>query len=104
MPVGILPDSRYVPETIGFHPGDAVLVVSDGIVEQPAADAPTTPDAFHRDEFDLPRTKALLAEHGGAGEGGEWGDVIGAIFAAVVKHAGTDRLADDATAVVVRRA
>ncbi len=96
MPVGILPDAVYIPDTIGFHPGDAVLVVSDGIVEQPRS------GAAHerlRNEFDLPRTKSIFARYGAAGESH---DVIGAIFDAVITHAGTDRLADDATAVVVR--
>ena len=90
MPVGILADAAYEAVTVPFAPGDAALVVSDGICEQPAG----KPPAGERDEFGLSRSGDVLCA------GGE--DVVSDLFAAVVAHAGTDRLADDATAVLVR--
>src|SRR5690606_23967730 len=36
LPIGVMADGEYVAETVPFGEGDSVLVVSDGIVEQPA--------------------------------------------------------------------
>ena len=90
MPVGILADAGYEAVTVPFTGGDAALVVSDGICEQPAPPS----RAGERDEFGLSRSGDVLCA---AGE-----DAVNDLFAAVVRHAGTDRLADDATAVLVR--
>ncbi|MEL7239290.1 MAG: hypothetical protein AAGK78_10540, partial [Planctomycetota bacterium] len=69
-----------------------------GALEQPAGGA-TFED---RDEFDLPRTKELLSRHAAPGQSaGASGDVVATLFDAVIEHAGTDHLADDATVVLV---
>ena len=86
-------DADYTAHTTHFDPGNAALVVSDGIVEQPT-DGATYED---RDEFGLERTRhTLTASLAGP-------DPIRDLFDAVIRHAGTARLADDATAVLVRR-
>ena len=93
LPIGIMEDADYTAHTTHFGPGNAALVVSDGIVEQPT-DGATYED---RDEFGLERTRhTLTASLAGP-------DPIRDLFDAVIRHAGTARLADDATAVLVRR-
>ncbi len=92
LPVGVMPEGAYTAETVPFGEGDCVLVVSDGIVEQPA-NGVTFED---RDEFGLARTKEVLCRSLGTP------DPVASVFDAVVEHAGTTRLADDATAVLVR--
>ena len=89
VPVGILPDAAYDAATVPLAPGDSVLIVSDGLSEQPA------PTAGHADEFGPARIATALAT--------DSPDPVAALFTAVVAHAGTDKLADDATAVLVRR-
>ena len=92
LPIGVDAEAEYEERVIDFAAGDAMLVVSDGIVEQPAEG-----NVFgDRDEFGLDRTRdALCASI-------EAGDPVAAVFAAVARHAGTGQLADDATAVLVR--
>lgn len=92
LPIGVMADGEYTAVTIPFGEGDSVLIVSDGIVEQPASGM-TFED---RDEFGLARTKEVLCR---ALNGP---DPVAAVFDAVVAHAGTNRLADDATVVLVR--
>jgi serine phosphatase RsbU (regulator of sigma subunit) len=92
LPIGVIPDSEYTAVTVPFGDGDAVLVVSDGIVEQPAAMA----SADDRDDFGLSRTKQVLCRALASP------DPVAMVFDAVVEHAGTRRLADDATVVLVR--
>ena len=92
LPIGIDADAEYEELVVPFAAGDAALIVSDGIVEQPAEG-----NVFgERDEFGLDRTRDVLCAAMGDG------DPVAAVFAAVVRHAGTDQLADDATAVLVR--
>ncbi len=85
-------NGEYSAVTVPFGKGDAVLVVSDGIVEQPAHGM-TYED---RDEFGLSRTKQVICRSLSAP------DPVAAVFKAVIDHAGTDRLSDDATVVLVR--
>lgn len=92
LPIGVMADGDYPSETIPFGEGDSVLIVSDGIVEQPASGM-TYED---RDEFGLSRTKQVICR----ALSGK--DPVAAVFDAVVAHAGTTRLADDATVVLVR--
>ena len=104
LPIGIEADGDYEETTVDFAAGDAALIVSDGIVEQPA-DGNTFED---RDEFGLKRTRDVLCGSMNAGDplsdppADPPADPVAAVFDAVVKHAGTASLADDATAVLVR--
>ena len=92
LPIGVMADGAYDAVTVPFGEGDIVLVVSDGIVEQPSAAG----DTEDRDEFGLFRTKEILSKALATG------DPVAKLFDAVVEHAGTKRLADDATAVLIR--
>ncbi|MGE5608712.1 MAG: SpoIIE family protein phosphatase [Bacillota bacterium] len=91
MPVGIGEDAKYVAESVSLGEGERVLIVSDGIIEQPVG----SERGGERRMFGLAGVAECVA--GAAG-----GDEVGALFEAVVRHAGSGELADDATAVVVR--
>jgi len=93
LPIGISADMDYPSTTIPFALGSELLIVSDGIIEQPAG---SDTAESGRSQFDVAGVQATLAS---AGE-----DPIGAIFSAVVEFAGCARLADDATAVLVKYA
>jgi serine phosphatase RsbU (regulator of sigma subunit) len=86
LPVGLGADSRYSAESAALRPGAGLLALSDGIVEQPGAGR----------QFGVEGVRAYLA---GLKEGE---DAVGGLFDAVVEHAGSQSLADDATAVMVR--
>jgi len=95
LPIGILADCAYTAEQVPLESGARALVVSDGIPEQygtargPAGAATT-------DHFELAGVHAALT----ATPSDQ--DVVAAIFDAVVRHAGTTALQDDATAVLVK--
>jgi serine phosphatase RsbU (regulator of sigma subunit) len=95
LPLGVVDDSEYVVATTELKPESCVLVVSDGIIEQPRK-AIDGAEREKRVQFDLGGVKDVLST---AGDGC---DVISALFDAVVRHAGTTELSDDATAVMVR--
>lgn len=88
LPIGVMEDYQYTAETIELRNGDQVAVVSDGIVEQPA------PGGGDRDQFEVAGLQRTMA--------GKPADTVAALFAAVIAHAGSDKLADDATAVLVK--
>lgn len=91
-PLGIDPEFAYAAEAVPLPASGRVVVVSDGIIEQPAttdADAPG-----ERRQFDMAGMKRCIE--------GSKADDVAALFEAVVAHAGTDKLADDATAVCVK--
>jgi sigma-B regulation protein RsbU (phosphoserine phosphatase) len=87
MPIGVTAQ-KYTAETIDLADEDQVLIVSDGFVEQ------TSPSET-RDEFGLDGVKRALCD-------GEGGDPVERLFRALIGHAGSTRLADDATAVLIR--
>ena len=89
LPLGVMDDGVYASTSVAFNPGDTLIVVSDGIIEQPRGDS-TTDD---RDQFEVAGVQHILAQFPS--------DVVEAIFHAVIAHAGTDQLADDATVVYV---
>ena len=93
MPVGVLDGATYEAAVVEFSPGDACLVVSDGIVEQPAAGSV----GRDRDEFGIERTSRVFDD--ARGQNGD--HLVTALYAAVEAHAGSTQLADDATIVVV---
>jgi serine phosphatase RsbU (regulator of sigma subunit) len=92
LPIGVDGDLVYKVETVPIAPADRLLVVSDGLIEQfgPAAAAPGQP----RVQFDVAGVQQSFSS--------EHPDEIEALFNAVIAHAGTDQLSDDATAVLVR--
>jgi serine phosphatase RsbU (regulator of sigma subunit) len=97
LPIGVLDDTVYVAETTSLAPGQRVVVVSDGIIEQPGntGEGP----ARTKQQFGLERLRATMLN---ASAGAAKGDDVATIFEAVTTHAGGAPLADDATALVVR--
>ncbi len=92
LPIGVDDDLIYAAETVKISPGDKVLVVSDGLIEQfnPIASVPGLPRA----QFDITGVQKSFETNSP--------DEIGDLFKAVIDHAGTTQLSDDATAVLVR--
>ena len=88
-PIGFQDDAEYRSVTEPIPASGRALVISDGIVEQLCSG----PDAS-REQFGLGRVKAAVAS-------AAQGDATAAIFDAVVKHAQTSSLQDDATAVMI---
>jgi serine phosphatase RsbU (regulator of sigma subunit) len=93
LPVGLDEAGDYRAETIPIDSGDQVMVVSDGIVEQfgivPKPDGTMTKRQFQMDGLEETMGKPSP-------------DIVQDVFAAVIAHAGTDQLSDDATAVWVK--
>jgi sigma-B regulation protein RsbU (phosphoserine phosphatase) len=88
-PIGFDEKDEYGSIAQPISAAGRALVISDGIVEQfgPGVDAA-------RQQFGLEGVKAVLTASA-------QGDVIAALFDAVVKHAQSGSLTDDATAVMV---
>lgn len=93
LPVGVMQDSQYTTETVQLAPGGRVMVVSDGIIEQFGMVA-RDDGTVVKDQFELDGVKRSLITSDG--------DAIASLFAAVIQHAGTSNLSDDATAVMVK--
>ncbi len=89
-PVGVVNDFPYEAVCLPLPDAGRLVIVSDGIIEQPA------PGGGELRQFGLEGLHKTLADT--AVEL----DVISAIFLAVETHAQTIDLADDATAVVIR--
>lgn len=87
LPIGVIDDGTYDAITAPIAAGDALVIVSDGIVEQSA------PGTEPREEFGIEGVKATLAA--------ATGDPVAALFDAVDAHAQGEKLADDATALYV---
>jgi pSer/pThr/pTyr-binding forkhead associated (FHA) protein len=90
LPIGIEPTSTYTTTTRPMPPGSRLLIVSDGLVEQPSI------DVEKREEFGIERITSSMSLGNNGG-----GDPVAALFGATIRFAGTDRLADDATALFV---
>ena len=88
LPIGVTPDFTARAITLPLPPTGQILVVSDGIVEQPSA---TTESQFG--ETALPATLPTLLQSP---------DPVSALLAAVTTHAATPTLSDDATAISIR--
>ena len=93
LPVGVMDDAQYQTATIELSPDGRVMVVSDGIIEQfgliQKDDGTTIKDQF---ELEGVRRALTLSPD----------DAIAPLFEAVIRHAGTSSLSDDATAVLVK--
>ena len=93
LPVGIDEADNYTAITVPIAPGDELLLVSDGLIEQHGL--VQMPDgSISKAQFEMTGVRHAMANVGS--------DLIEDLFAAVVAHAGTSNLADDATAVLVK--
>ena len=94
MPLGVAADLEYQSAAIEVAADDQLLVVSDGIIEQPAASslqAGAAPVQFGTSGVTRIVPRLISAP-----------DAIDEIFRSVIDHAGSPSLADDATAVLLR--
>jgi phosphoserine phosphatase RsbU/P len=97
---GVMEDWVYEPVTLPLPDGSKVVIVSDGFVEQFGLVVDAVGQATQEQYGMKGVAKSLLRTPGEAGVGGD--DDIKAMFDAVIAYAGTDKLADDATAIVVQ--
>jgi phosphoserine phosphatase RsbU/P len=88
--VGTDIDANYTCATVSLTPGGRVVVVSDGIIEQPSQ------SKHERIEFGKHGLECCIKSMQ------DGSDEVKELFAAVEGHAGQTALADDATVVVVR--
>lgn len=91
LPVGVDENTEYMADTSPLSDSGCALLLSDGIIEQPAAG-----DSGRGDPFDMTGVERVMSKIA------PQADPIAALFDAVVKHAGRTTLADDATAVLVK--
>lgn len=95
LPIGITEDGVYAAETVTLQPGGCAMVVSDGIIEEfgvvQAADGSTSKAQFQMDGL----RRSMSASSGDD-------DYVANLFTDLIEYAGTDHLADDATAVLVK--
>jgi serine phosphatase RsbU (regulator of sigma subunit) len=92
LPIGVDRSTQYDGERVQFQPGDQVMIVSDGIIEQFGLVAAETPEPSRR-RFEMGGLVRAMSSPGA--------DAVADLLAAVVAHAGTLQLSDDATAVLV---
>ena len=84
-PFGAVPGFPYASATVDWKPGDRLLVVSDGFIEQPAADG--------AGDFGRSRMADWLSRRDP--------NALEGLFSTILGFAGSDQLADDATAVLI---
>lgn len=90
-PLGVVPQVRFAQDhCVTLAPGDAMLIVSDGVFE--AADA-------RGERFGIERLKEALRDCGSRSAA----DMIDSLLAQVARFAGDVESGDDMTAVVIRR-
>jgi len=95
LPIGLFAEAEYKSVTKPLAPGGRAVVISDGLVEQYGP--------VHRDDGTSANEQFSIAKVAGVLTDTPPGaDPVTALFDAVVKHAGTTHLQDDATAVLVR--
>lgn len=92
MPLGVYAESTFLvgPE-VALAPGDLVLLYTDGLTEA----FPTNEDTRM---FGLPRALEVVRRHLGRGPL----EIVDALYRAVCRYIGTDRLKDDVTIVVIK--
>lgn len=92
MPIGINAEIECDATEIPFRSGDRAVIVSDGLVEQTSRKVGSErPKQFGLDAIIEVLRNASADD-----------DQVAMLFDAVVAHAGTEHLADDATALLVR--
>ena len=92
--LGMFEGSTYESHEVTMHPGDALLMYSDGITEA------ESPDGQSFGEAGLERTLAL---HAGAYQSSAAATLGQAVFDAVERHRRDQRLGDDLTVLVLSR-
>jgi serine phosphatase RsbU (regulator of sigma subunit) len=92
--LGMFEGSTYESGELQLHPGDALLMYSDGLTEA------ESPDGQPFDEAGLERTLALYA---GAYQKSAAAELGKAVFDAVERHRRDQRLQDDLTVLVLSR-
>ena len=92
--LGMFEGSTYQSGELQMHPGDALLMYSDGLTEA------ESPDGQPFDEAGLERTLALFA---GAYQKTAAAELGKAVFDAVERHRRDQRLQDDLTVLVLSR-
>ena len=92
LPIGIADDGQYQTTTVPLENGGSVLVVSDGIIEQFGLVGPEA----RKLPFDMTGVRQSLQSSQLDA------DAVADLSAAVAAHAGTEKLSDDATAVLVK--
>jgi serine phosphatase RsbU (regulator of sigma subunit) len=93
LPVGLDEAGDYAAATAPFNPGDELVLVSDGIIEQHGL-VQREDGSLSKEQFEVSGVRRAMSNAGA--------DLVEDLFAAVVAHAGTTNLADDATAVLVK--
>ena len=92
LPIGVDDAHDYKAETVQMPKSGGVVIVSDGIIEQPGL---VERDGQMREEqFEI---EGVIETLKAADQ-----DAVADLFAAVIAHAGSESLADDATAVLVK--
>ncbi len=96
LPLGVDDSAVYDPRTIPLPRHASALILSDGIIEQPAPPVRVGSADADRTQFDLEGVQACVQSHPDAA------DLPATLFEALIAHAGGPQLADDATAVHLR--
>jgi len=89
LPIGIMPNSRYMTQTRTFPAGSTVVIYSDGITEA---------ENLAGDEFDNVRLEPIFRDHPTAAPS----ELRDRIAAAVTEFVGTAPQKDDQTLVIAR--
>lgn len=89
-PVGLLPSAEYTSETTTLEPGGSLILYTDGVTESQSSGGI---------EYGTERLTALVAGLAGCGSK----EIVNAIRRDLLTYVEGGRLADDATAIAVRR-
>lgn len=94
-PIGMIDEATYDAGEIAMPPGSRLLLMSDGIVEQFGA-VPTADGRPSHEQFEVSRVIDCLRKTK------DEADPVNCLFDALIKHAGSRQLGDDATIVWVK--
>lgn len=104
VPLGVLAEHRYAPAEINLHPGDVLVLYSDGVTE---AEKPVDPPPDESETDDLRPVGEFFDEHrleetARRAREGHAAEIIKEIVDGVSEFTGGADLADDLTLVVVK--
>lgn len=94
-PIGMIEEATYDSVEVAWPPGAALLLMSDGIVEQ-FGQVRREDGTTAREQFEVAGVIRCLASAGGGD------DPVSCIFDAVYKHGGSPTLSDDATLLWIK--